>query len=228
VILPDVMSWCMRFAGGAAAREARELAGIVAGADELALHDSVLVGVVRLVTNPKIFAEPAPMPVTLEFLARLRAARSDNPAAHPYRCWISPSTLSPTCSGVTGEAEVHCKTPAVRRPRRATAKRHHPARPSRSSRWTAAPARRCAPPRRATAGPVASSAPPRSTIPTTSRVRPRPHCLTSPASPSSRSGCPTTAIGDCPRPWPMHRARLDEPGDRRHAIPDQRAGHPSR
>ncbi|MGH3874374.1 MAG: TA system VapC family ribonuclease toxin [Pseudonocardiaceae bacterium] len=57
------------------ARYATWLGGMIAGADELALHDIVLAGFARLVTNPKIFADPAPMPVTLEFLARIRGAR---------------------------------------------------------------------------------------------------------------------------------------------------------
>lgn len=48
---------------------------MVAGEGELALHDTVLAGMARLVTNPRIFADPAPMPVTMEFLARVRAAR---------------------------------------------------------------------------------------------------------------------------------------------------------
>ncbi|MGH3830322.1 MAG: TA system VapC family ribonuclease toxin [Pseudonocardiaceae bacterium] len=56
-------------------RYAAWLARMIAGADELALHDTVLAGMARLVTNPRIFADPAPMPVTLEFLARIRGAR---------------------------------------------------------------------------------------------------------------------------------------------------------
>ncbi|MGH3842854.1 MAG: TA system VapC family ribonuclease toxin [Pseudonocardiaceae bacterium] len=56
-------------------RYATWLSHLIAGADELALHDIVLAGVARLVTNPRIFADPAPMSVTLEFLARIRGAR---------------------------------------------------------------------------------------------------------------------------------------------------------
>jgi uncharacterized protein len=56
-------------------RYATWMARVVAGAEELALHDTVLAGVTRLVTNPKIFTDPAPMPVAVEFLARIRGAR---------------------------------------------------------------------------------------------------------------------------------------------------------
>lgn len=56
-------------------RYAAWLADLVAGFEELALHDAVLTGMARLVTNPKIFADPAPMPVALDFLARIGTAR---------------------------------------------------------------------------------------------------------------------------------------------------------
>lgn len=77
MILPDVnvLVYAFRREAQLHERYASWLARMVAGADELALHDTVLAGMVRLVTHPRIFAEPAPMPVTLEFLARLRGAR---------------------------------------------------------------------------------------------------------------------------------------------------------
>lgn len=77
MILPDVnvLVYAFRREAQLHERYASWLAGIVAGADELALHDAVLAGVARLVTHPMIFADPAPMSVTLEFVARLRGAR---------------------------------------------------------------------------------------------------------------------------------------------------------
>jgi uncharacterized protein len=77
VILPDVNVLVCAFRREAEHHEryAAWLSCMIAGADELALHDIVLAGVARLVTNPGIFADPAPMPVTLEFLARIRGAR---------------------------------------------------------------------------------------------------------------------------------------------------------
>ncbi|MGH3771310.1 MAG: TA system VapC family ribonuclease toxin [Pseudonocardiaceae bacterium] len=77
MILPDVnvLVYAFRREAEHHERYAAWLACMIAGADELALHDTVLAGVARLVTNPRIFADPAPMPVTLEFLARIRGAQ---------------------------------------------------------------------------------------------------------------------------------------------------------
>jgi len=76
MILPDVnvLVYAFRREAQHHERYAAWLTRLVAGADELALHDTVLAGVARLVTHPKIFADPAPMSVTLEFLAGLRGA----------------------------------------------------------------------------------------------------------------------------------------------------------
>lgn len=77
MILPDinVLVYAFRREVEHHERYAAWLARLIAGSDELALHDTVLTGVARIVTNPKIFADPAPMPVALDFLARIRAAR---------------------------------------------------------------------------------------------------------------------------------------------------------
>ena len=77
MILPDVnvLVYAFRREAEQHQRYAAWLARMVAGEEELALHDTVLAGVARLVTNPRIFADPAPMAVTLDFLARIRAAR---------------------------------------------------------------------------------------------------------------------------------------------------------
>lgn len=77
MILPDVniLVYAFRREAEQHERYAAWLAAMVAGADELALHDTVLAGVVRLVTNPRIFSDPAPMPTALDFIARIRGAR---------------------------------------------------------------------------------------------------------------------------------------------------------
>ncbi|MGH3885983.1 MAG: TA system VapC family ribonuclease toxin [Pseudonocardiaceae bacterium] len=77
MILPDVnvLVYAFRREAEQHQRYAVWLARMVAGEAELALHDMVLAGVARLVTHPRIFADPAPMPLTLDFLARIRAAR---------------------------------------------------------------------------------------------------------------------------------------------------------
>ncbi|WP_299037039.1 TA system VapC family ribonuclease toxin [uncultured Pseudokineococcus sp.] len=77
MILPDVNTLVYAFRGEAPrhAEYARWLTEVVGGAEELALHDSVLSGVVRIVTNPRIFADPAPTSVALSFVQRLVEAR---------------------------------------------------------------------------------------------------------------------------------------------------------
>lgn len=50
------------------------LRGAVAGAEEIALHDPVMSGFVRIVTNPRFLADPAPTAAALAFIDRLRGA----------------------------------------------------------------------------------------------------------------------------------------------------------
>jgi hypothetical protein len=77
VILPDVNVLVYAFRREADRHEAYAswLASVVAGGDELALHDLVLTGFVRIVTNPSLVPTQAPTSMALEFVGRLRAAR---------------------------------------------------------------------------------------------------------------------------------------------------------
>lgn len=102
MILPDVNVLVYAFR-----REAEQhqqysawLARMIAGAEELALHDTVLAGVARLVTNPRIFADPAPMPVTLDFLARVRAARRARWLPSGDAAWTELEQLARTDRGL--------------------------------------------------------------------------------------------------------------------------------
>ncbi len=83
MILPDVnvLVYAFRREAPAHAAYADWLARVVSGADELALHDASLVGFVRIVTNPRILARPAPTEAALEFVGRLVAA--------PRARWLS-------------------------------------------------------------------------------------------------------------------------------------------
>lgn len=56
-------------------RYAEWLHGVVRGTEELALHDLPLAGFVRIVTNPRILADPAPTTTALDFVDRLVSAR---------------------------------------------------------------------------------------------------------------------------------------------------------
>lgn len=77
MILPDVnvLVYAFRREASGHERYAAWLAAVVGGDDELALHDSSLSGFVRIVTNPRVVATPAPTQVALDFVARLRTAR---------------------------------------------------------------------------------------------------------------------------------------------------------
>lgn len=88
MILPDVnvLVYAFRREAEHHERYATWLAGVIAGADELALHDVVLASMARIVTNPRIFADPAPMSATLDFLSRVRAARRAR--------WLPPSSVT--------------------------------------------------------------------------------------------------------------------------------------
>jgi hypothetical protein len=108
VILPDVniLVYAFRREAEQHERYAAWLAAMVAGADELALHDTVLAGVVRLVTNPRIFSDPAPMPTALDFIARIRAARRAR--------WLPSSDAAWTgaCGAIWGQTRYWQRWPA--------------------------------------------------------------------------------------------------------------------
>lgn len=77
MILPDVnvLVYAFRREADRHQRYAAWLAEVVAGGDEIALHDPALIGFVRIVTNPRIVSAPAPTALALEFVGRIRAAR---------------------------------------------------------------------------------------------------------------------------------------------------------
>jgi toxin-antitoxin system PIN domain toxin len=83
VILPDVnvLVYAFRRAAPEHERYAAWLNEVVEGAEELALHDLPLVGLVRIVTNPRVVREPAPVSLALEFVNRLIDA--------PRARWVS-------------------------------------------------------------------------------------------------------------------------------------------
>jgi uncharacterized protein len=104
VILPDVnvLVYAFRREAEQHQRYAAWLARMVAGEEELALHDTVLAGVARLVTNPRIFADPAPMPVTLDLLARIRAARRTRWLPVDDSAWSELERLAQADRGLRG------------------------------------------------------------------------------------------------------------------------------
>lgn len=75
MILPDVnlLVYAYRVESPDHASYSAWLTGVVRGGDELALCDVVLSGFVRIVTNARIFADPAPAADALHFVHRLTA-----------------------------------------------------------------------------------------------------------------------------------------------------------
>lgn len=75
MILPDVNVLVYAFRREAVDhdRYAGWLAATLAGS-ELALAETVLLGMIRIVTNPRIMADPAPTPLALQFVGALLAA----------------------------------------------------------------------------------------------------------------------------------------------------------
>ncbi len=83
MILPDVnvLVYAYRRESAHHLRYANWLTDVVGGAEELALSEGTLTGFLRIVTNPRIYADPAPAAHALAFADALcRAAR---------RRWVS-------------------------------------------------------------------------------------------------------------------------------------------
>jgi hypothetical protein len=89
VILPDVNVLVYAYRREAEDHDAYAawLTALVAGQDELALVDHCLTGFLRIVTNPRILADPAPASDALRFVDRLRVARRGRPVAATTATW---------------------------------------------------------------------------------------------------------------------------------------------
>lgn len=77
MILPDVnvLVYAYKREEGHHSQYADWLNDVVAGAEALALVDAVLTGFLRIVTNRRIYADPAPLSSALTFVTALRNAR---------------------------------------------------------------------------------------------------------------------------------------------------------
>lgn len=78
------------------------LAELVAGSDELALHDLPLSGFVRIVTNPRIVASPAPTADALSFVDRLLGARRARWLPSGPEPWASMRELATADRAIAG------------------------------------------------------------------------------------------------------------------------------
>ena len=89
MILTDVNVLIYAFRAEASQHEAYAgwLTEVINGADELALHDPVLAGFVRIVTNPRIMSDPAPTRRALDFVTALRGAERARWIPSGHQSW---------------------------------------------------------------------------------------------------------------------------------------------
>lgn len=90
MILPDINVLVYAFHRDSPRHEAYAawLAGALGGGEELALTDVVLTGFVRVVTNSRAFADPAPAPDALSFVTILRAAPAARVLVPTDASWV--------------------------------------------------------------------------------------------------------------------------------------------
>ncbi|MGH9111595.1 MAG: TA system VapC family ribonuclease toxin [Acidimicrobiales bacterium] len=95
MILPDVNTLVYAYRREADHHDdyAAWLAGIVDGGDELGLVDHCLTGVIRIVTNPRIVADPAPTTHALAFVERLRGARRARRLSSTAATWATLASM---------------------------------------------------------------------------------------------------------------------------------------
>lgn len=76
IVLPDVnvLVYALHSHGRRHADYRSWLQGLLAGANDVAILPAVLVGTVRVATNPRAFDPPATRAVALDFVERLRSA----------------------------------------------------------------------------------------------------------------------------------------------------------
>ena len=104
MILTDVNVLVYAFRREAAdhPRYATWLGAIVAGAEEVGLHEAVLAGFTRVVTNRRVFANPAPTSAALTFVDRLVAAPRARWLSGPAETWARFTLLARGDPGVSG------------------------------------------------------------------------------------------------------------------------------
>lgn len=104
MILPDVNILVYAFRREAEQHEvyARWLGRVIDGAEELALHDPVLSGFVRIVTNPRFLSDPAPAGLALDFVQRLREAARARWIPSGHRTWEMLARLVGEDRGIRG------------------------------------------------------------------------------------------------------------------------------
>ena len=104
MILPDVnlLVYAFRKESAQHAAYADWLGRVVAGDDELALNDQVLGGFLHIVTNRRIYPDPAPASIALAFVDALRAARRARWLAAGNAAWDKFGSFAQADRQITG------------------------------------------------------------------------------------------------------------------------------
>ena len=83
----NVLVYAFRREADAHEEYAAWLSGALAGDEDLAMVDAVLTGFVRIVSNPRIFSDPAPTALALSFVRTVRSARPARAIAGAESTW---------------------------------------------------------------------------------------------------------------------------------------------
>ncbi|MDN5855600.1 MAG: PIN domain-containing protein [Actinomycetia bacterium] len=104
MILPDVniLVYAYRPESPKHERYSEWLTELLDGRAELALMESVLIGFVRVVTNPRIFADPAPATRACEFVQVLRGAARARPVSATDATWTRFADLARVDTQIRG------------------------------------------------------------------------------------------------------------------------------
>lgn len=104
MILPDVKVLVFAYRREAPEHQkyAAWLAGLIGGADDIALVDVVLTGFVRVVTNPRVVADPAPTSEALRFVDVLRAAPRARSLPQTDAAWLELARIAAADAAVRG------------------------------------------------------------------------------------------------------------------------------
>jgi uncharacterized protein len=95
IVLPDVNVLVYAFRRESSLHEsyAGWLAELLGGADEVAVTEGTLTGFLRIVTNPRIYADPAPTSDAVEFVDAVRLARRRRWVGATDAVWTTFSAL---------------------------------------------------------------------------------------------------------------------------------------
>lgn len=104
MILPDVNTLVYAFRREAEHHEAYSgwLGDVLWGLEDLAVTDLVTIGFVRIVTNPRIFADPAPTAAALEFVDAVHAGARTRRLPETEAAWDAFAAIAGADRAVRG------------------------------------------------------------------------------------------------------------------------------